>query len=155
MACKGSEVQVPFGPPNIKAVNMFQMLKNFIQGIFSSHKPKDYKQVIVVRTDLKMRRGKEIAQGAHASMLSLVTHKHDHRMKRWLKGPFTKIAVCIESEEELHALIQKANLEHYIVAPIVDSGKTEFKGLPTLTCAAFGPDTKERMDALTGHLKLR
>ncbi len=26
------------------------------------------KQVIVIRRDLKMRRGKEIAQGAHASM---------------------------------------------------------------------------------------
>ena len=29
------------------------------------------KQVIVIRRDLKMRRGKEIAQGAHASMLWL------------------------------------------------------------------------------------
>ena len=29
--------------------------------------PEDVKQVIVIRRDLKMRRGKEIAQGAHAS----------------------------------------------------------------------------------------
>jgi PTH2 family peptidyl-tRNA hydrolase len=28
----------------------------------------DIKQVIVIRKDLKMRRGKEIAQGAHAAM---------------------------------------------------------------------------------------
>lgn len=134
---------------------MFHMFKNFIQGLFFSRNPEDYKQVIVVRTDLKMRRGKEIAQGAHASMLSLISHRYDFRIRRWLKGPFTKIAVCIESEEALQELIQKARLEHYIVAPIVDSGKTEFKGIPTLTCAAFGPDSKERMDALTGHLKLR
>lgn len=44
------------------------------------------KQVIVIRKDLKMRRGKEIAQGAHASMAWLVKRivdRDDHQTRTW------------------------------------------------------------------------
>jgi peptidyl-tRNA hydrolase len=40
------------------------------------------------------------------------------------------------------------------VYQIVDNGLTEFKGMKTLTCAAFGPDYAEVLDEITGHLKL-
>ena len=117
--------------------------------------PNLYKQVIVMRADLKMRRGKEISQGAHASNKVLLRHLFDPRVRGWLAGPFTKATVSIKSQEHLEDLIAQARASGVIVESIIDSGKTEFHNQKTLTCAAFGPDTRERIDAITGKLDLR
>ena len=72
------------------------------------------KQVIVMRRDLGMRRGKEIAQGAHASMIWLALrirqpgYTFTEAEGRWLDGAFTKVCVRVDSEEELLAVVQKA-----------------------------------------------
>ena len=71
-------------------------------------KPEAMKQVIVLRTDLKMRRGKEIAQGAHASLKATLENLEHPHVVEWLAGRFTKIAVGIESEEALLAVYQGA-----------------------------------------------
>ena len=66
-----------------------------------SDEQRKIKQVIVMRHDLKMRRGKQIAQGAHASMsflcrrlqnagsFSLDEFPEDQQL--WLRGSFAKI----------------------------------------------------------------
>ena len=121
--------------------------------------------VIVVRTDLQMRKGKIAAQVAHAAMCFLVENndaqEFDHLEVQltpveaeWLSGSFTKIVVGVDSEDALNNLILKAKLEDIEVYPIIDAGKTEFKGVPTLTCAAFGPTHAEELDHITGKLKL-
>lgn len=118
------------------------------------------KQVIVMRRDLGMRRGKEIAQGAHASMMWL-----SHRIRRpgytfteaerlWLDGPFTKVCVRVDSEEELLGVVRAAREAGVTVHLCVDAGRTEFHGVPTPTRCAVGPDYPERIDPITGHLKL-
>ena len=124
------------------------------------------KQVIVVRKDLNMRKGKMCAQVAHASMKFLVDANESERPDQlvvnlsaqeieWLfNGSFTKVVVGCESEDELNDLVFKAQLADIEVQSIVDSGKTEFDGVPTLTCAAFGPAEAEELDKVTGHLKL-
>lgn len=125
------------------------------------------KQVIVIRKDLKMRRGKEIAQGAHASMAWLtrklrpVAETPDKyvawltpEQQAWVEGAFTKVCVVVESEEELravHTRALEAGLEAHL---ITDAGRTEFGGVPTVTACGIGPDTAERLDPITGHLKL-
>lgn len=126
----------------------------------------DVKQVIVVRKDLQMRKGKIAAQVAHASMKFLVDNNEAERGDQivinltpdeasWLlSGSFTKIVVGCDSEDELRHLVFQAELSDIDVYPIVDSGKTEFDGIPTLTCAAFGPCTAEQLDRITGNLKL-
>lgn|SRR5581483_1650829 len=126
----------------------------------------DVKQVIVVRTDLNMRKGKMIAQGAHAAMKFLVDNNESERgdeivvklsleEAQWLlSGSFTKAVVRCGSEEELRDLIFRAELADIEVHPIIDAGKTEFHGVPTLTCAAFGPCKVEELDKITGHLPL-
>ena len=48
----------------------------------------------------------------------------------------------------------KANEADIINTRITDSGATEFKGVPTVTCCAFGPFKSEEIDKITGHLKL-
>jgi PTH2 family peptidyl-tRNA hydrolase len=118
------------------------------------------KQVIVMRRDLGMRRGKEIAQGAHASMMWLALrirqpgHTFSEAERQWLDGRFTKVCVRVESEEELLAVVQSARQAGVMVYLCVDTGKTEFHGVPTLTCCAVGPDFPDRIDPITGHLKL-
>lgn len=121
----------------------------------------DIKQVIVMRTDLNMRKGKMIAQGAHAS-LSFLTRQLDQPSnlklskaeREWLDGNFAKICVRVDSEEALLEVFQKAKDAMLEVHLITDSGKTEFHGEPTRTCLAIGPDYSQKIDAVTGHLQL-
>lgn len=112
------------------------------------------KQMLVLRKDLNMRKGKMIAQGAHASIKAILINLEDPRVQEWLQGPFTKIAVSVDSEEELLELERKAIEDGVICEKIIDAGKTEFNGVPTLTALGIGPDTDEKLFLLTGHLKL-
>ena len=113
------------------------------------------KQIIVLRTDLKMRRGKEIAQGAHASMKATLENMSDPFVKKWLSGPFAKIAVGIDGEKALLDLVEAARSAGVVSALIQDAGRTEFKGVPTYTAAAIGPGDPDDIARLTGQLKLR
>jgi len=130
---------------------------------------KQPKQVIIVRKDLKMRRGKEIAQGAHASMkviLDMMTIKiHDGHLRmgletdakdiiNWINGSFTKIALYVNSEEELLNIHEHAKSKGIPTTLITDSGLTEFHGVATNTCIAVGPHNRDEIDAISGHLKL-
>jgi PTH2 family peptidyl-tRNA hydrolase len=123
------------------------------------------KQVIVVRKDLNMRKGKMCAQVAHAAMKFLLdNNESDDNCKlsisltefeaEWVNGIFTKIVVGVDSEDALNDLLLKAKLLDIDAYPIIDCGKTEFDGVPTLTCAAFGPASSTVLDQLTGNLKL-
>lgn len=112
------------------------------------------KQIIVLRKDLNMRKGKMVAQGAHASMKVTLANLDDARVKEWLAGAFTKIVVSVDSEQELLDVLGKANDCNVIYDMIVDNGWTEFHGIPTLTAAAIGPDTDENLKPITGNLKL-
>jgi PTH2 family peptidyl-tRNA hydrolase len=125
---------------------------------------KEYKQVIIIRKDLNMRKGKMGAQAAHASMAAIIKHqewygdKHkiilDPRASNWIRGRFTKVVVGIEKEIDLHKLYSAAKSFGMLCSIIQDSGKTEFNGVPTYTAVAIGPDTIEKVDAITGHLQL-
>lgn len=123
------------------------------------------KQVIIVRKDLNMRKGKMCAQAAHASMafMSKMISVHaqtkfpiilSKEVQEWIDKSFVKIVVGVDSEQELKELIDIAMSSDLIVSPIIDSGATEFNGVPTLTCAAIGPDHDFILDKITGHLKL-
>ncbi|HTR51003.1 MAG TPA: aminoacyl-tRNA hydrolase [Kofleriaceae bacterium] len=122
------------------------------------------KQVIVMRKDLGMRKGKMIAQGAHAS-LAVVLDRGEIRdgrceialspaLEAWLAGRFTKVCVGVESEAELDAVVARARAAGVPCALIVDAGVTEFRGVPTKTCCAVGPAWSDEVDAITGALTL-
>jgi len=124
----------------------------------------EHKQTIVLRKDLNMRKGKMIAQGAHASMRAILKLGRqegenfviplDDRLAPWLLGRFKKICVSVNSEAELLALHEKAQSLGLITALIQDAGLTEFGGVPTYTAVAVGPDREDRVDAVTGNLPL-
>jgi PTH2 family peptidyl-tRNA hydrolase len=116
------------------------------------------KQIIVIRKDLKCRRGKEIAQGCHSSMEFLRKRIDNFYLtdieKRWFNDGHAKICVTVDSEEELIELYEKAKeagLEAHI---IIDEGLTEFHGQYTKTALAIGPNLSSLIDPITGHLKL-
>jgi len=126
---------------------------------------KDIKQCIIIRSDLKnskgekIRTGKLIAQGCHAS-IAFITNKirTDIMLNmveyEWISGIFKKICLCVDSEAELLDIHKKA-LEAGLTSNLItDSGLTEFNGVPTNTCIAIGPDYSEKIDRITGHLKL-
>lgn len=124
------------------------------------------KQVIVMRHDLKMRRGKQIAQRAHASMTFLTRRLQSSTSinlndflpsaQAWIAGSFAKVCVRCNSEEELMAIRDKANELGLEVHLITDSGRTEFHGQPTCTCVAIGPDDATKIDQVTAswHSKI-
>lgn len=135
------------------------------------------KQVIIIRKDLKMRRGKEIAQGSHASMKFLCKRLQEHQAVKvadlahhgvsclplsifskeefiWITGSFAKICLRVESEEELLAVYDQAQKAGLITELVTDKGLTEFNGVPTNTAVAIGPDRASKIDKITGELKL-
>lgn len=124
-----------------------------------------HKQSIVVRKDLNMRKGKMIAQGAHASMAAVLSRSvqtesgwlvpaSDPDVGPWLRGRFAKIALGARSEEELFKLRDKALSLGLPCALIEDAGLTEFKGIPTITALAVGPGPCSEVDKVTGQLDL-
>ena len=131
----------------------------------------DTKQVIVIRKDLGMRKGKMCAQAAHASMKVILDKmsttyignesidrsiytKQGEPLHHWLNELFTKVVVGCDSKEELYELSKKAALLNIPFAIIEDAGLTEFHGETTVTALAIGPDLSEKIDIVTGHLKL-
>ena len=132
------------------------------------------KQILIMRKDLKCRRGKESAQLSHASnqiILENLEELHEiqygsgkfssaipaqaHKLHEWcFNGKFTKICVYVNSEQELLEIYNKAKEQNILCSLITDSGLTEFHGFPTITCCALGPDYSETLNPLTSHLKL-
>ena len=124
------------------------------------------KQVIVMRKDLNMRKGKIAAQASHASLGAILNYGsytteyqytldiHNDAVHKWLEGRFTKVCVSVDSEDELHDIKKHADELGVNVKLIQDAGLTEFGGVPTYTCLAIGPDYPKNLDPITGHLKL-
>jgi PTH2 family peptidyl-tRNA hydrolase len=123
------------------------------------------KQVILIRKDLNMRRGKEVAQGSHASMAFLVEQLRgtgnaagafavslSALERTWIGAGTAKVCLRVNSEAELiehHERALEAGLTSHLVR---DSGRTEFGGVATLTACAIGPDEAARIDEITGDL---
>jgi len=126
----------------------------------------EIKQWIVWRSDLKVRKGKFASQVAHASMAFLVSRilskqnglclekDFSEEELSWLKGLFTKICLQVDSEQELKDIHEKAVAAGLTCHLIVDSGKTEFNGVPTPTALAIGPHQPTKVMSVVGHLKL-
>ncbi len=101
--------------------------------------------VIYIRKDLNMRKGKMAAQSAHAAMKILLdamektedsfTLKANQTkdFNEWLKNPVVRIKM-VKDEDELNSALDKS--KPYTI--IQDSGRTEFHGVKTVTCAAQG-----------------
>jgi len=126
------------------------------------------KQVIVVRKLFPdgrggfrgTRRGKELAQIAHATKACLKARNHNgvielpSHITEWLNGQTRTITLQVDHEEDLVKVAQaaqEAGLECHVIE---DLGLTEFGNTPTKTCLAIGPDLDSKIDPITKHLSL-
>jgi len=111
-----------------------------------------YKQVLVVRKDLKMGIGKAIAHACHASLDAAL--KADKKiLEDWQKEGAKKIVVKVNSLKEMQDIEKKAKKEKILHVVIKDAGLTQLKR-GTVTVLGIGPAKEKPVDKITGKLKL-
>ena len=112
----------------------------------------EYKQAIVLRSDLKMGKGKLVAQGAHASICAYLNSNKEERAE-WAGGGMKKIALKINSEAELMEYFEKCKRAGIPTALIRDAGHTQVEP-GTITAFGAGPADENEIDKVLGKLKL-
>lgn len=116
----------------------------------------EYKQVIIVRTDLKMSVGKIAGQVAHAAIAAT---KHQYCtpeiFDKWFNYGLdqTKIILAVDNIDELISIFDEVYKSELPFALIWDKGKTEIPA-GTLTCMAIGPANTNAVDKITRNLRL-
>ncbi|MDR0373699.1 MAG: peptidyl-tRNA hydrolase Pth2 [Nitrososphaerota archaeon] len=115
----------------------------------------EYKQVIVFRMDLQMGKGKIAAQAGHAAISSAQDAFVHHKKwwDAWLFEGQKKVALKVQTEKELCELKEVAEDLGLPHALIVDRGLTQIPE-GTITCLGIGPAPAEKINRLTGQLKL-
>ncbi|HIC05595.1 MAG TPA: peptidyl-tRNA hydrolase [Candidatus Nitrosopelagicus sp.] len=112
------------------------------------------KQVIVVRTDLDMGKGKIAAQVGHACVLGAeyVRKSKPEWFSEWWKGQ-EKIVLKVSNLKELEQVKQGAIEIGVPWSEVTDAGHTQIAP-GTVTCISLGPAPEEKIDKITGDLKL-
>lgn len=115
----------------------------------------EYKQVILIRTDLKMGVGKKCAQSCHASVSAsdLVRVKNTSLWKKWKNSGQKKVVLKINSIESIKGILiqlEKKKIEFFLVK---DAGLTQLTP-GTITALGIGPALSSEIDEVTGDLKL-
>jgi len=115
----------------------------------------EFKQAIAVRRDLEMGRGKIAVQVAHAAVSAAEQARRKSPLwwEAWLKEGQCKVAVKVDSEEEVLQLERKARELGIPCALVTDRGLTQVQP-GTTTCVGIGPAPSSVIDSLTGSLSL-
>ena len=115
----------------------------------------EYKQVILIRTDLKMGTGKKCAQSCHASLSSadLVRTKNKDVWKKWKNAGQKKVVLKISGMEELNEIISNLEKKEILFFLVRDAGLTQLTP-GTTTALGIGPALSKTLDKVTGDLKL-
>lgn len=110
------------------------------------------KQVIILRKDLGLRKGKMIAQGCHASR-GAAKLADEQNVSNWERKGETKIVVGINGEENLLDLYKEMNSAGLPTKLVRDHGHTEIEE-GTMTAVGVGPSQNEKIDEFTSNLSL-
>ena len=110
------------------------------------------KQVILVRNDLRLPKGKLAAQVGHASLESALK-SIKKIVSAWRDEGGKKVVLSVADEAELRKYETLARQEGLVTALIIDAGHTVVEP-GTLTCLGIGPDAEGKIDRVTGSLKM-
>lgn len=110
------------------------------------------KQVILVRQDLKLPKGKLSVQVAHASLEAALKSDSD-KVESWRAEGGKKVALKVKNEKELYSYQQKSKANGLVATVIRDAGHTVLEP-GTVTCLGIGPDEEEKIDKVSGKLKM-
>ncbi|VVB57436.1 Peptidyl-tRNA hydrolase [uncultured archaeon] len=121
----------------------------------STSDPDEIKQVILLRMDLNMGKGKMVAQGAHASIDAYLdaVSKTPAAARKWHENGMPKVALKVESERDLVKMFMAAKDYELPCSLIVDAGRTQLEP-GSKTAVGIGPAAAELLDRFTGQLKL-
>ena len=111
-----------------------------------------FKQVILVREDLNLPKGKLAAQVAHASVEAVEKSSVDN-IKKWKRGGAKKVVLKVEDLNELKKYQNLAKKAKMATALIRDAGRT-FLVPGTITCLGIGPNEENKIDSITGNLSM-
>ena len=111
-----------------------------------------YKQVIILRKDLKMGKGKLIAQACHACLGS-VRRANGKIVEKWEKEGAKKVVLKVKNLREMKKMYEKAKNANLPVFLVRDAGLTQLRR-GTITALAIGPAEEEEIDKITKKLKL-
>lgn len=112
----------------------------------------ELKQVIIIRADLKLPKGKAAAQAAHASVEAVLRSNTDV-VDAWHATGMKKIILKAAGEKELLQLQQVAKRKGLVASLITDAGKTVVAP-GTKTCVGIGPAPETIIDEVTGDLPM-
>ncbi len=112
----------------------------------------EYKQVIVVREDLRLSRGKLAVQVAHASIIGYELSDSSTKEKWKMEGQ-KKIVLKVKNLEELMKVFETAKKAGLPSGYVRDAGLTEIPP-GTITAVVIGPEKADRVDRITGSLPL-
>ncbi len=111
----------------------------------------DYKQMIFIRTDLGMNKGKIAAQAAHASLASFLKNE-DEINSEWISQGMKKIVLKI-TEKDVKAILTECKKNKFICAVIHDAGKTQVEA-GSLTAIGVGPEEEKKLEKAFSTYKL-
>lgn len=115
----------------------------------------EFKMILIVRTDLKMGKGKVAAQCSHAAVSAYkqVQSRNPELLKQWEYYGQPKVVVKVPDEESMLELLSHAKEVGLPVSLIQDAGRTQIAP-GSRTVLSVGPGPADLVDIVTGHLKL-
>ncbi len=111
-----------------------------------------YKQVIIVRKDLKLSRGKLAVQVAHASLEAF--QKANKIVKeKWAREGAKKVVLKANDLNQLLYVYRKIKDMDFPCSLVKDAGLTEIPP-GTVTAVGIGPWEEKEINKITGKLKM-
>ena len=126
---------------------------------------RELKQVILLRRDMKLRRAEAAALASKASMSFILESDMSERSSNvqvdisgieaeWMLGSAKRIVLGVSSEDTMKKLLLKAEVQGVSTYEIIGSSSGKADEGSQIIAASLGPDEDDKLDIITGNLKL-
>jgi len=114
----------------------------------------EYKQVLITCKELKMSKGKIVAQCAHVAVKAAINALNycPDIYNKWNLEGYKKIALVVETQDELVSIYELVK-DKIPSAIVVDAGLTQIEP-NSITAIAIGPWLSKAIDMVTKGLRL-